>query len=131
MYKKDFLLTYFYYDKHLRQYVFDTKFNEEDVKEFEDMSSDIYRAELLEVFGIECITEIGKHLNEILTSYPQLSELADSELQSDPVLLFSYDYFFYTHQCIKHDCSPDTLTSFKSYILSQKPKTNTVNITAP
>jgi hypothetical protein len=121
-YNKDFLLTYFYYDKHLRKFVFDNKFNEEDVTEFEDMSSDIYRAELLEVFGIEKISEIGKCLDEVLTNYPQLSELANSELQGDPVLLFSYDYFFYTHQCIKHDCSPETLSDFKTYMLSQQSK---------
>ena len=119
-YNKEFICTYPYYDKKLRQYVFDNTFDEEDVKDFEDMSVDIYRAEILQVFGINAISDITNPLNNILNEYPQLNTLANDVLSSDPVLLFSYDYFFYTHQCIINDCSDDMILQLKTYISSNK-----------
>jgi hypothetical protein len=97
MYNKEMILTYPYYDKTLRNFVFDSNFDIEDVREFEDLAEDIYRLELLNVFSCTKIDDVD--INHILQQYPKLAEI---EIP-DPILLFSYDLFFITHECIKTD----------------------------
>lgn len=112
MYKKELLCTYCYYDKQLRSYVFDKQFDEEDVKDFEDMAEDIYRAEIVAVFS----NTFDEGLEELLKEFPQLVQLAKDVDLPDTCILFSYDYFFYTHQCIKENCSTEMLENLKDFI---------------
>jgi len=115
MYNKEFLCTYCYYDKQMRQFVFDKQFDEEDVIEFEDMAEDIYRDEIVAVFSDMTFDE---GLEELLKEFPQLVELSKELNLPDACILFSYDYFFFTHQCIKEKCSEEIMKQLKEYIES-------------
>ena len=104
------MVTYAYYDKKLRNYVFDKKFDLEDVEEFEDLAEEIYRCELLVVFNINEIEDLNTE--KVLETFPKLLEI----LPENPVILFSYDFFFFTHQCIVQDFNETIVSELRDYI---------------
>ena len=118
MYNTELICTYSYYDPYLRNiYHVDDKFDVDDVQEFEDLSEMIYRSELLKAFGFtieevesedikfnnETILELFNNLNkheefmEIIKKIKQKYKYDD--LETGFITLFSYDYFFLTHNC--------------------------------
>jgi hypothetical protein len=96
MYNTTMVCTYPYYDKKLRKFVKEP-FCLADVEDLEDMSDDIYRAELLSAFGKEDINNITHNdIDTLLSEFPKLKELC----LDHGMILFSYDLFFLTHDCI-------------------------------
>jgi hypothetical protein len=119
MYNTELICTYSYYDPYLRNiYHVDDKYDVNDVQEFEDLSELIYRSELLKAFGFtieEVESEDMKFNNEkILELYNKLNKHEEfmefikkikqkynyDDLETGFITLFSYDYFFLTHNCV-------------------------------
>ena len=116
-YDKSATVTYAYYDNKLRNYVFDKKFDLEDVEEFEDLAEDIYRCELLIAFNIDSIDDFNTE--KVLETFPKLLDL----IPDNPFILFSYDIFFFTHQCIVENFEETIVSDLKHYINEMnKPK---------
>lgn len=109
-YDKTAIITYPYYDKKLRVSVFDKRFDLEDVEEFEDLAEDIYRRELLDVFQINAIEELNTE--QVFETFPQLLEI----IPDNPTILFSFHFFFFTHQCIAEDFNESIVSKLKDYI---------------
>jgi hypothetical protein len=109
-YNKSATVTYAYYDKKLRNYVFDKNFDLEDVEEFEDLAEDIYRCELLIAFNIDSIDDFNTE--KVLETFPKLLDL----IPDNPFILFSYDFFFFTHQCIVENFQETIVSDLKHYI---------------
>jgi hypothetical protein len=120
MYNSQFISTYSYYDPNLRN-----KFHSEenialdDVKEFEELSEIIYRADLLRAFGftvedleakieLELNAELIHELYSQFNVHPSFAECIEKaknkhlceDLEYGFIALFSYEYFFLTHKCI-------------------------------
>jgi len=142
-YESNIVLTYTYYDPKLRErFHKNDKFNIEDVADMEDMRDFIYQSELMRTFNIstpdELSIDIFDQLEASLVSTSFLHVINKMEpichlnnLSFDHImpLLFSYDYFFLTHQCIqslKHDnmrnIDQNTLDKMLNYIDSNLKK---------
>lgn len=109
-YDKMAIITYPYYDKKLRDFVFDKNFDLKDVEEFEDLAEDIYRRELLDVFQINAIEELNT--DQVFETFPQLLEI----IPDNPTILFSFHFFFFTHKCIAEDFNESIVSKLKDYI---------------
>jgi hypothetical protein len=124
MYNSKFICTYSFYDPDLRnKYHTNKTYDLEDVEDFEDLAELVYKADLLRAFG----EEVGDFENNILFEndilfknvnfielYNQMKNDAIfvecveksmqkhfcEDLESGFIVLFSYDYFFLTHNCI-------------------------------
>lgn len=119
MYNSQFVCTYSFYDPTLRElYHKDEKFDLDDVKEFENLSEFIYKAELLQILLLSDKfnpnTNIAMEINNIMQIYNNINTNAKfmecvnkvlnchlcTDLENAFIILFSYDYFFLTHRCI-------------------------------
>jgi hypothetical protein len=122
MYDSNFTCTYSFYDPVLRnEYHKDDKYDLDDIKEFEDMSEMIYRAELLQILGINnqepydnICESFGFKTENLMDIYNRVKFNADflkcvenvkqlysyKDLEDGYIALFSYDYFFLTHKCL-------------------------------
>jgi hypothetical protein len=113
-YNKNQILTYSYYDPRLRFFFHsDETFNLDDVTDFEDMSSDIYKTELLNLFNIQDIDSLtndkllsleefinNTDMKVVLTKMNALCENQGLCAHNSLAILLSYDYLFLTHKCI-------------------------------
>lgn len=128
-YNTDYIVTYSYYDKFLREnFHSDEVFDINDVIEFEDLSNEIYRVELLTVFNITDIDHLtNKYLMDFEdyiknTNMKKILPVIDIFCQNrvficdTPIsILFSYDYFFLTHKCIQ-SLYYNNLNEFDKYL---------------
>ena len=116
MYDTNIIPTYHFYDKKFRAFIVD-KFDPEDVDDLEDCSDIVYRADFLRAFSLKTLdtSSAVKILNNVIGDIyrliiiiPEFKRVFDSyqvRLASDNMIafkmLFSYDYFFAMHNCIR------------------------------
>ena len=107
-YNTKYMCTYAFYDPELRLFCSE-KFDLEDVAEFEEMSDDIYRSELLNIFNLKTIND--KEAETSMTALFNILKIDDFFLKCSTILsaedpeygfstLFSYDTLFLWHPCI-------------------------------
>jgi hypothetical protein len=118
MYNTEIVCSYAYYDKDLIPFCsikIDKDVLKENVEEFseEEISNVLYQANLLECFNLTEFNEvtINKEIDKLYSVFKRhepfkkcMKKVANSYLSEDLsiglMLLFSYDYFFLTHDCI-------------------------------
>lgn len=111
MYNTKFICTYNYYDPNLP--ILKPLKDDTDVKDLEDVSDDLYKAEFLQLFGLKTYEDniIEKALSEIslkIKAYKPFSECilkAANRMMSEDIevgiyVLYSYHYFYLTHICV-------------------------------
>ena len=118
MYNFELVSSYAYYDKELLPFCsiqIDENVLKENVEEFseEEISNALYQANLLESFNLSEFDEvtINKEIDKLYLVFKGnerfkkcMKKVANSYMSEDLsvglMLLFSYDYFFLTHECI-------------------------------
>jgi hypothetical protein len=118
MYNIEIACSYAYYDKELLPFSsiqIDKDILKENVEEFseEEISNALYQANLLESFNLKEFDEslINKEINKLYLVLKGnerfkkcMKKVANYYISEDLsvglMLLFSYDYFFLTHECI-------------------------------
>jgi hypothetical protein len=118
MYNIEIVCSYAYYDKDLLPFCsieLDKEVLKENVEEFseEEISNALYQANLLESFNLTDFDEvaINKEIDKLYLVFKAhdrfkkcMKKVANSYISEDLsvglMLLFSYDYFFLTHECI-------------------------------
>jgi len=117
MYNKQYLCTYQYYDKRFREFIMEP-FDKSDVEDFELLSDELFRVDLCNAFNTETIDEdVADRIVELTSNKHLVAclELAARIFPLNPELvLFTYDFFFLTHQCICSDFSESSLNLLKS-----------------
>jgi len=93
MYNKTFICTYQYYDPKFYNFISEN-FDIDDVKEFFELSEELYRQDIINVLGpnLSYSPEIPDSFKKEILSHIDCIEI-----------LYSYDYFFLFHNCVKND----------------------------
>ena len=119
MYNSHFICTYHFYDESLRELLPENEVTEnilENVENNYDFADILYKAELLQVFGLNDIDEMDdlKIVEEMEALYKKISGdetfakcallSANKVFTEDPVtgfmMMFNYHTFFVTHRCL-------------------------------
>lgn len=116
MYHSKFLCTYHFYDEELRKLLPANELTPiilENIENNEDFADILYKAELLQVFGLNELDD-GKVLKEMELLYEKVKTnetfnkcillSANKMMSEDPIfgfmMMFNYHTFFITHRCL-------------------------------
>ena len=113
VYNSKHLCTYQYYDSKFKDYIPNNLTTTEQVEECEDSADLIYKSDILQVFNLteydddkieqEMISLYGilKNNEKMVECMKKLAHrFVTEELEFGMMLLFSYDTFYITHQCV-------------------------------
>lgn len=115
MYNKRHICTYQYYDEKLHKFISEP-FDKSDVEDLGIFSEELYRSDLCNAFNTKSFdTDVGDAIKELISS-PHLAECLEEIKRLFPnfshlpeYILFSYHFFFLTHDCICKDYSNDSI----------------------
>ena len=132
MYNSKFICTYNYYDPSLCGIGLQTglKIDMDDCEDLEDMADILYRAELLQIFGISEYDDnvIGTIMHDLFLQLESNEELQicmknaaavflSEDIETGFIALFSYTNFFVTHRCICEFLENGTISSESMLLL--------------